>query len=250
MQLKKGLQNLALALSLSLTPYLGGCCTPTSMKDYYQNQAKYENTKYSAAILVANRDESQKFWVEHFLWAYEWRITDELEDRFGVDSYYIKLNATKQDLEKVLLDDKFKIVIVAGHGTNTNWEANDQVVYESDLEQIVSEHPEISKDWFVRHTCGNYASEVEIIPPEERKRLIEKIKNAGGTIYEISNRDIDFSVPDWNKRIEIVDEINNSKIKTKLYFGTIVVNKTGHVLGWEKEVDAFDFMKEPFPGKD
>ena len=226
MQLKKNLYSIILAAGLSLSnPYLSGCCTPTSMKDYYQTPAKYKNTKYSAAILIANEDSAQKFWVENFLWAYEWRVADELKDRFGVDSYYIKLNATKADLEKVLLDDKFKIVIVSGHGTSNSWHAKDQVVYESNLEEIVSRHPEISKYWFVRHTCGNEVYEKEILPPEARKRIIDEIKNAGGTIYEIYDEGFDYYVPNSRDNLRIQNEINNSKIKSKVYFGTIVVNK-------------------------
>lgn len=250
MQLKNGICNLVLAASISLSAsYMSGCCTPISMRDYYQNSAKYQNTKYSAAILIANEDPAQKFWVENFLWAYEWRIADALEDTFGVDSYYIKLNATKQDLENVLLDDKFKIIIVSGHGSSNTWNAHDKIVQESDLEKLVTEHPNISKDWFIRHTCGNQVYETEILPPEARKKILEEIKGAGGRIYEIYNTGIDYYVPRREDNLRIMNEINESKIKAKVYFGTIVVNKTGHVLGYDKIVDALDFMKEPFPGK-
>ncbi len=122
-------------------------------------------------------------------------------------------------------------------------------MHESDLEELVTKHPDIGKDWFIRHTCGNEVYKKEILPPEARKRIIEEIKNAGGTIYEISNEGLDFAVPNREDNLRILKEIADSKIKSKIYFGTIVVNKTGHVLGYDKIVDALDFMKEPFPGK-
>ncbi len=89
MQLKRGLQNLTLALSLSFGGVLGnGCSMPQTMNDYYQNQAKYENTKYSAAILVANPNKLENALVKSVLWIYELRLASALKKEFGVDSYY------------------------------------------------------------------------------------------------------------------------------------------------------------------
>ncbi len=268
MKLKQTLTNLVAASFL----FLSTCAMPQRMDEYRTHPEKY-HSNYSAAILVAKPTAFYDYLAIPFMGIYETRVANALKTELGVDSYYFVRNAEWKDLESALLDDKIKVIVVAGHGENYEWAEIDNSV----VINLFLEHPEIKKDWFIRHTCGSLPNDSYI--PRDAIQKIQKELNKNDNNTDISiNWHVNFITCSYfplsenfqklNKRVltsegydsfikiqELTSELNEKIKKNYLAegntsFGYIIVEDPSHVLGWDRITTPQDFLLNPLPGLD
>lgn len=273
MKFKKSLANLVITASL----FIGGCAMPQRMDEYREHPEKY-NSNYSAAILVAKPTAFYDYLAIPFMGIYEMRVANALKTKLGVDSYYFVRNAEWKDLESALLDDKIKVVVVAGHGDNYSWNDSE----EKDIVNLFLNHPEIEKDWFIRHTCS-LSSENHYMPRESIQKIQKELnEDPSNNVIDI-NWYSSFITLSYTKLLEefkntktdeefyalikkctywgeivipkLTEELNkkiknNYLVEGKASFGYVVLRNPSHVLGWDRVTTPLDFLLNPLPGLD
>ena len=275
--LQKSLSALVLALS-------SACSMPQRIDDYREHPENH-NPNYSAAILVAKPTKWWDYLQFPFIWAYELRVANALNTKLGVDNYYCITNATREDLEKALIDDNVKVLVIAGHEDGQgSWGDFDS----TDLMNLFVSHPEIKKEWIIRHTCGSEPREIEYIPRDILSDALQEIRDKyDGTGVSIDSGLGGFYVSD-RKYMEEFEEFHKqrgghlneeewdyfmkkgkylntvvipkihadlavkfaSPVRGKVTFWSLVVEDPSHVLGWNRITTPFDFLWDPLPGLD
>lgn len=107
---------------------------PVSAIATITNNLIVKDDQYAAILLSGYAFSDYDYWASPFafLGSYPaWTIYFNLQ---GVRSDYI-FNATKEDLKKVLLDQKYQSIVLVGHGSSNAWRATDQTVINDDINQ-------------------------------------------------------------------------------------------------------------------